>query len=369
MSAYRFKKRIVYLLVMAVLIPLALEAGARVIYVVRLHNFAYLHYPKNAPLAMNTIISQAVSDSFTPAMKLPPGPHQFIVGGNLLHEIMINDSGFRGKDFTDPKPAKRRIVTMGGSSTFSSEAPEGTSYPEVMEELLNEQYGQSAVEVINRGMNGFATTDVADLLVKDVAKHPVDLVTICSAFNAANDPVLIDLRKGRAPFIRRALWGRSLFYTALLNSRLSKKYSGAQEPEQVERRYRENLERIIETAKKNRFALMFILQPMLDTDRIQTALIKPRTQGEDLSDLLNEFKNKLQIQRRLGEVMKQVGALHGVPVVDPRPALENAPDPSRYFWICLHLTDAGSKVMAEQIVLEMNEKFGGLEKVISNKLR
>lgn len=359
----RKKIRILFAVLTLFATPLIIEFGARIVYSIRAGSAAYLHYPEGAPLALSSTLVEAVTYSITDPRREQPGTHIFEVNGRPLHSLPINKSGFRGKDLYDPQKAKYRIVTMGGSSTFSSECPVGTSYPEVLEISLNEKLGNNEIEVINRGMNGMSTHEVAGLFSKEVANQSSTLVTVCSAFNALDNPLILDFRKGSSPWHLRMFWGKSLFYTALYNNIRMRRSHGPDHEQFVTETYRKDLESIAQTARLKNIKLLFIQQPLLDASKVDLKKISDRVVGEDIRSLLDGFAVKVPMQKKLAAIMKKVAQKNSIPLVDPRPALEDAPEPEQYFWIALHLTPKGSQVMASEIDRQVEEHYGGWEKL------
>lgn len=360
----RRHKRTIFLIIVALLVPLLIETGARIVYTLRLNDSSYLLYPKKGLVAINTVILRAVENSFYDSLKLPEGPHEFIVNGKLLHVVDINKSGYRGRDFQNSKKAKWRIASMGGSSTFSAECPVGQSYPEILEQLLNEKYGAGTAEVVNRGMVGMPTSGIVELLERDVVRNKPDMVTVCSAYNAIDDPLILDLRPGSIYFYRRLLWGKSLFYTAMLNSRLCRKIKGADYSDVIKQKYEKSLIQIIDIAKKNSFKLLFIGQPMARMSKIKPEMLDGRLEKNEYKLLIDEFANRAKIQSQLSDLMIDTAKREDVFFVDPRPAFNMAENPAEYFWFALHLTAKGSVLMAEEIERRVSEKYGGFGRLI-----
>lgn len=74
-------------------------------------------------------------------------------------EYYINERGYRGHDFSVPKPSGTiRIMIYGGSAAFDINLPEGRDWPHRVEAILR-QSGYPEVEVINAGTPGHASFD------------------------------------------------------------------------------------------------------------------------------------------------------------------------------------------------------------------
>jgi len=73
----------------------------------------------------------------------------------------INKLGFRGKEFTKEKQeGVYRIICVGGSTTFSlTEPDERRTYPQMLEDALNQTYKSPKFEVINAGTPGWSSAE------------------------------------------------------------------------------------------------------------------------------------------------------------------------------------------------------------------
>lgn len=95
-----------------------------------------------------------------------------------------NSLGFRGREFTVSKPDNTyRIVTLGGSTTYSSGVDDfALSYPNLLEDHLRES-GFDAVEVINAGASGY--TSHQNLINMQFRVLPLlpDLIIVYQGFN------------------------------------------------------------------------------------------------------------------------------------------------------------------------------------------
>ena len=440
------RKKYLYIIIIALAIPILIEAGSRIVYSVRTGDLSYLVYPFGAPLGVVTVKSRH-TDHFIPPgndfppmppmhsgegeledklmfdpnrphdpenagpahpdpqgphhidppfhvqghgdapphfgegpdpltnmpggiqsdrLRMDPGMHEFMVGGKVLHSIPINSSGYRGKDFSKQKEAKYCVVTLGGSSTFSAECPPGHSYPEILEKLWNENHRTKNVEVINRAAVGIDLEEVGLIFKGQVIAAVPDLVTVCSAFNSAKKPALVDLRPQSSPPHQRALWEKSLFYTALFNRFAAKDSETVSDDEMRIKKYKNNLLDIIEAAKQNNIKLLFILQPMLNPDLVRKEMIAERLKGLKIDFLLEVFRSKFELQGRLCTIMEQVAKENGIPFIDPRTELTGAVNPEDNFWISLHLTPKGSLRLAREIVKKVDEKYMGLDGLLKN---
>ena len=72
-----------------------------------------------------------------------------------------NALGYRGPEIAIPKPqATYRIVSVGGSTTYSTGTSAEESYPAVLQSILRDEYGYADVEVINAGVSGYTSWEI-----------------------------------------------------------------------------------------------------------------------------------------------------------------------------------------------------------------
>ncbi len=96
--------------------------------------------------------------------------------GNTRH----NSNGFRGKEISPTKaPGVFRILTIGGSTTYTSEVPDdNATYPARLEQYLQRNYGYHQLEVINAGVVGYTSWEsLVNLAFRGIDFAP-DLVII-----------------------------------------------------------------------------------------------------------------------------------------------------------------------------------------------
>jgi len=97
--------------------------------------------------------------------------------------IYINRRGYRGRDFTVPKPhGTVRIVVMGGSAAFDVHASEGRDWPHLVESRLH-AIGHDEVEVVNAGTPSHATFDSLGRLYAEIWMLEPDYVIVYHAWN------------------------------------------------------------------------------------------------------------------------------------------------------------------------------------------
>lgn len=382
----RRRRRVAALALLLMLVPLCAEGGSRLILAIRTGNAGYLSYPSHAPVEM-LALTEPAGDELPPPPKpsrpgshyvrYQPGMHEFRLGpsGPVEHEIAINRDGFRGRTFGDPGGGRRELVCMGGSAVFSGLCPEGQSWPEVLERLYRVKLGPGQVSVLNRGLPGMSLTDVVDLFEADVAVRRPDLVIVYSAYNSVHHAkVVVDLRPETTSFAHRLLWGRSLYYTTMLNRYLvrtqyDRKVSAAHEAQAED--YVEDLSRLTALADTHDVPLLYVVQALLDPDRIRLERIRDNLEGgrlDEYHDLAPRFRQNLAAHGVLNEAMIDHARTHGVPLVDPRPAMLDVPFPEDHFQVSLHLTPAGAEQLAAEIVRQVDEHHGSLDALIEQAI-
>ncbi len=124
-----------------------------------------------------------------------------------------NSLGYRGPEFEIPKPKDTfRIVTMGGSTTYSTGTTADESYPAFLQSILRDEYGYTNVEVINAGVTGYTTWEILAAYAFRVVELEPDMLIY---YGAVNDLVVrernsVDCYRGLNP--QRGLNGnRGLF--------------------------------------------------------------------------------------------------------------------------------------------------------------
>ena len=124
-----------------------------------------------------------------------------------------NQLGYRGPEVALPKPPETyRIVSMGGSTTYSTGTTAKESYPAVLQSILRDDYGYSNVEVINAGVSGYTSWEVLASFAFRVLELDPDMLIY---YGAVNDLIVREWLSSdcyRGPNPQRGLNGhRGLF--------------------------------------------------------------------------------------------------------------------------------------------------------------
>jgi lysophospholipase L1-like esterase len=95
-----------------------------------------------------------------------------------------NRLGYRGADIEIPKPdGIFRIVSLGGSTTYSSSTSWEDAYPAQLQNILRDQYGYDNVEVVNGGVPGYTSWDVLANVVFRTRELEPDMLLIYDGIN------------------------------------------------------------------------------------------------------------------------------------------------------------------------------------------
>ncbi len=96
-----------------------------------------------------------------------------------------NSLGFRGQEFSKPKPAGVfRIVAVGGSTTYTVRVEDNNkTFTAQLEKILREEYGYEQVEVINAGVADYNSWETLINLEFRVLDLDPDLVVVYQGTN------------------------------------------------------------------------------------------------------------------------------------------------------------------------------------------
>jgi|GEM_PF-624976 len=98
-----------------------------------------------------------------------------------------NQLGYRGAETTLEKPADTfRIVAIGESTTYGFGVNSNQAYPDVLQDILREDYGYTNVEVINAGVMGYTSFELLANFQFRVLELNPDLIIYYGAKNDAD---------------------------------------------------------------------------------------------------------------------------------------------------------------------------------------
>ena len=103
-----------------------------------------------------------------------------------------NSYGFRGNEFQEYKhDVDFRIFAVGGSTTFGP-ADDGKTWPDYLQQIMNENISGKKIEVINTGTAG-ATSDSEYGLIKNILSTlDPDLIIMYDGWNDHQEPVPLE---------------------------------------------------------------------------------------------------------------------------------------------------------------------------------
>lgn len=124
-----------------------------------------------------------------------------------------NGLGYRGPEIAIPKPqGTYRIISMGGSTTYSTGTTEEESYPAFLESILRDDYGYSNIEVINAGVSGYTSWEILSSFAFRVLELQPDMLIYYGALNDLTVREWLSSDCYRGPNPQRGLNGqRGLF--------------------------------------------------------------------------------------------------------------------------------------------------------------
>jgi lysophospholipase L1-like esterase len=146
---------------------------------------AWTRYGTTSPIASDSVF---IRDKSLGLKVHRPG---FELRGTEIH-IKINSLGFRGEEFSKEKPRGTvRIACVGASTTYCAEVSHNeATWPAVLQTLLQPEYPEVKLHVINAGVSGYLIADSIKNLRYRVLPLEPDLVIY---YEAHND-LLVDTR-------------------------------------------------------------------------------------------------------------------------------------------------------------------------------
>jgi len=338
-------------------------------------------------------------------------PDKILYQGTSSHTIptKINSHGFRGQDFSITKGEGRRVVAMGGSSTFGYYSRDDYTYPSIMQSYLNEP-GKTTerYEVINVGIPHMQTRHIVKMLGAEVLSFKPDVITL---YIGCNDTwhlyslfetqarqnmgsVASFMTATKKKLIRRSLAfkkindlfinsdvssfrfkhknaddGLNKTVTYLYTSEKIGKEDIAKFSKMVRDQYESNLQQIAEMSMENGIELLFVKQ--------KYSLNKLRSRAESSSlpyasassyyDEVKMAEERLQRQgwlwleeasilthAMLIEAMVMVAEKNHIRILDGISALDGNPE---YLKSYVHLSEEGNAVLARLIADEVAKLF------------
>ncbi|MBI2880125.1 MAG: SGNH/GDSL hydrolase family protein [Candidatus Tectomicrobia bacterium] len=264
--------------------------------------------------------------------------------------IRVNRLGFRGPEVRREKaPGVYRVVALGGSSTFGAMNSEETTYPALLQALLDRRF-PGRFEVINAGVPGLAPAHLVPLLRREVLPLRPDLLVVMSVFNHY---FVTTQASWRRPLIRlrSLLEGRSVLFLTL-----SEKLTYFTGGDSLFGRlfvlfadYRGYLEEMIGLAESAGSRVFLVKEPILPRGKTGKSLVP----GSTASEQGWEPRFYRKVLRLLDDTARSRGAV----VVDASTLTGGFP--LAMFYDVVHLTPEGNRYLAER-VLEAMRRAGML---------
>jgi lysophospholipase L1-like esterase len=280
--------------------------------------------------------------------------------------VRINALGFRGKEFTvERPPGGRRIVAVGGSTTFGTSNAERETYPALLEARLDGE-GSRRVEVINAGVAGYFSHHQRLRSDRELPALRPDVVIVFEGWNdfwhAARlgdrwRPNVVDDDMGRG-FVS-PLYNVSLGYRAFLHlgkraatiagrgpdRDLEARYGAAARDVRVFDAFEANLEAIVRRFVDQRIRVVLVRFPCLVRPSMDD---RERTRVQALERFWPAYAAFATAQGRLLERIDAVARRHHVAAVDVQGAFDRLPPDERVplFSDVIHFSRRGNARIA-----------------------
>jgi len=103
---------------------------------------------------------------------------------SLERNIHVDKEGFRGEETNIAKsPNTFRIIELGGSTVLSSLVPYEQSHARVLEKLLQQQFPNKKIEVLNAADNGYTSEHSLIQYLFKIKSYRPDLIIMWHGFN------------------------------------------------------------------------------------------------------------------------------------------------------------------------------------------
>lgn len=256
----------------------------------------------------------------------------------------LNQTRYRGREFTKKKPGVYRVLALGDSTTFGIISEETFEYipepyPERLERLIDERIGTGQVEVLNGGVPGYNSFMAVMQLRWKLRGLDPDLITVRHGWNdhlmsmggergagyrELDHPLLefedLLLRTALYPFLHRIArevraYGRPEHEPTVAD------IPQAWKPDVPLEQYKHNLRRIVELGHADGAAVWLLTTPhafLIDENRGQYDKFPNTMSAKGLIafSAISSFDRLIEIHEAYAEATRQIGRELGVPVVD-----------------------------------------------------
>jgi len=289
---------------------------------------------------------------------------------NGRKEFSHNSLGYRGLETTLKKQTGIfRIVTLGGSTTYTSGVPENSkTYPALLEKELKEKFGFHNIEVINAGVPGYTSWESLINFQFRVLELDPDLIIIYhgtndtharlvppSAYHGDNLGSRKHWENPAIPFWEQSVVIRFFSRLKISSPPSDRDFTGAKtafqsgpNPLQTLKAnppvyFKRNISSIVAIAKQNNIGVM--LATWASSSNLGYANLAHYKAG--FSDTVN--------------VIKEIGSQYSVPVFNFH---EKMPEDGKYWIDGIHVNERGSALKAHLFARFISE-----EKLVSEKFK
>lgn len=302
-----------------------------------------------------------------------PNHEQTLQTREWRQEWRSNAQGVRADvDFGPKPPGTKRILVIGDSFTVGDQVSVDSTYPGVLQRLLDEHYGPGRFEVVNAGFPSYGTVHEARYLAKFGRRFEPDLVVLGMTPN--------DLLENTAP-------GRVIAYEgALIRSSAKDQYPVWRErrqwwslPGHVERSMvMEALRNARRASKRYTHHRAFAVEPDSAADAlyelaegyVSDARASAMEMGAGFAIITIPFREQLSDMgpdmhpETFAKRWRAFSEAEGIPFADAYPAFRDHPEPESLYWVeDGHCTAAGYDAIARTLfdLLVRNETALDLE--------
>jgi len=397
-------KSVIFSIFLTLLFLFVIEMGVRAYFYLTTSNSYYLFY--------GFVIDESEHDNQKEGY-FKFFPNKDLRQGTTSHTIptRINSHGFRGQDFSIDRDERRRIVTMGGSSTFGYYSRDEFTYPSIMQSYLNESDNTTErYEVINVGIPHMQTKHIVKMLEAEVLSFKPDVITLYSGCNdtwslyglfeaqtrqqAGRVISLVNAIKSR--LLRRSLAfkkandlyinsdvssfrfkqkevddGLNKVVTYLYESHKIDKADFEKFSKTVRDQYLSNLQQIVNLSREHSIKLLFVkqkytlnkLRTRAGADPLPYASASGYYEEVAMAEKRLEQQGWLWLEEAsllthvmLMDAMAKVAEENGIRMVDGISALDGNPE---YLKSYVHLSEEGNAVLARVIAEGVSELLSG----------
>jgi lysophospholipase L1-like esterase len=223
-------------------------------------------------------------------------------------QLHINSLGLRGREISIAKPpGVTRIICLGDSCTFGG----GQPYPQMLQAILDQQFGTEKFEVLNAGVIGYTSLHGLEWFRSELERLQPDIVTIYFGWNdmwrgkeSAIREVFRRRIAGKEPVVRSYLWEATSRSLSFLHHRLT---PAVDMPLQIPpERYRDVLEEFVRLAARGHFTPVLVTAPSGDTTPAWLVEKGFVARGDSVASLRETYN----------QVVIDVARSRGVPLAD-----------------------------------------------------